>query len=138
MSPNGSYAALRQGDTDGAVKAFTDYANALPQEPNAQDSLGEALLAAGKFKEAEAAFRKALDLSPQFFPAWDGIAYTRYFAGDAAGALDALTKEKAAATRPLDKLGADELRAVMTIAQKKTAPAISRSAGEDAGRSAPS
>ncbi|HKH70657.1 MAG TPA: tetratricopeptide repeat protein [Vicinamibacterales bacterium] len=119
------YAALRQGDTDGAVKAFTDYANALPQEPNAQDSLGEALLAAGKFKEAEAAFRKALDLSPQFFPAWDGIAYTRYFAGDAAGALDALTKEKAAATRPLDKLGADELRAVMTIAQKKTAPGLS-------------
>jgi tetratricopeptide (TPR) repeat protein len=119
------YAALRQGDTDGAVKAFTDYAAALPQEPNAQDSLGEALLAAGKFSEAEAAFRKALDLSPQFFSAWDGIAYTKYFAGDAAGALDALAKEKAAATRPLDKLGADELRAVMTIAQKKTAPGLS-------------
>jgi tetratricopeptide (TPR) repeat protein len=119
------YAALRQGDTDGAVKAFTDYANALPQEPNAQDSLGEALLAAGKFNEAEAAFRKALELSPQFFAAWDGIAYTKYFAGDAAGALDALTKERAAATRPLDKLGADELRALMTIAQKKTAPGLS-------------
>jgi tetratricopeptide (TPR) repeat protein len=119
------YAALRQGDTEGAIKAFTDYANALPAEPNPQDSLGEALLAAGKFDQAEAAFRKALELSPQFYTAWDGIAYTKYFAGDPAGALEALTKEKAAATRPLDKLGADELRAVMMIAQKKTVDGLS-------------
>jgi tetratricopeptide (TPR) repeat protein len=119
------YAALRQGDTEGAIKAFTDYATALPQEPNPQDSLGEGLLAAGRFDDAEAAFRKALELSPQFSVAWEGIAYAKYFAGDAAGALAALTKEKAAATRPLDQLGADELRAVMTIAQKKTAAGLS-------------
>ena len=119
------YAALRQGDAEGAIKAFTDYAAALPQEPNPQDSLGEALLAAGRFDEAQAAFRKALELSPQFSVAWEGIAYAKYFAGDAAGALDALTKEKAAATRPVDTLGGEELRAVMTIAQKKTAAGLS-------------
>ena len=118
------YAALRQGDTDGAIKAFTEYTLALPQEPNPQDSLGEALLAAGKFKEAEAAFLKAFELSPQFFGAYDGVAYAKYYAGDAAGALDALAKEKAAATRPLDKLAADELRAMMLIAQNKTAEGL--------------
>ena len=118
------YAALRQGDTEGAIKAFTEYARALPQEPNPQDSLGEGLLAAGQFAEAEAAFRKAFELSPQFSVAWDGIAYAKYFAGDEAAARDALVKEKAAATQPLDKLGADELRAVMTIAQKKTAEGL--------------
>lgn len=119
------YAALRQGDTEGAIKAFTDYANALPQEPNPQDSLGEGLLAAGRFDDAEAAFRKALELSPEFSVAWEGIAYAQYFAGNAAAAFDALAKEKAAATRPIDKLGADELRAVMTIAQKNAAAGLS-------------
>ena len=114
------YAALRQGDTDGAIKAFTEYTRALPQEPNPHDSLGEALLAAGKFKEAEAAFLKAVELSPQFFAAYEGLAYTKYYAGDSAGALDALRKEKTTATRAIDKLGADETRAVMLITQKKT------------------
>jgi predicted Zn-dependent protease len=118
------YAFLRQGDADGAITAFTDYTRALPQEPNPQDSLGEALLAAGKFKEAEAAFLKAVELSPQFFAAYDGLAYAKYYAGDSAGALDALAKEKTTATRAVDKLGADETRAVMLIAQKKTAEGL--------------
>jgi tetratricopeptide (TPR) repeat protein len=118
------YAALRQGDTEGAIKAFTDYARALPQEPNAQDSLGEALLAAGRFAEAEAAFRKAIELSAGFFPGWDGVAYAKYYGGDAAAALDALKKEKEAAVQPNDKLGADRLRAVIALAQKRTAESL--------------
>ena len=115
------YAALRQGDVDGAIKAFTDYVATLPGEPNPQDSLGEALLAAGRFSDAEAAFRKALELSPAFSGAWDGIAYAKHFAGDGAGARDALLKEKAAASRPIDKLTADELRAMMLLAEGKMA-----------------
>ena len=118
------YAALRQGDTEGAIKAFTDYAAALPQEPNAQDSLGEALLAAGRFDAAEAAFRKAVDMSPAFFPGWEGIAYAKYYGGDATAARDALMKEKEAASRPNDKLGADRLRAMMTVAQRRTAEGL--------------
>jgi tetratricopeptide (TPR) repeat protein len=118
------YAALRQGDTEAAIKAFTDYAGALPQEPNAQDSLGEALLAAGRFGDAEAAFRRAIELSPAFFPGWDGIAYSKYYGGDVAAARDALTKEKEAAVQSNDKLGADRLRAMMTMAQKRTAEGL--------------
>jgi tetratricopeptide (TPR) repeat protein len=118
------YAALRQNDTEGAIAAFTDYARALPQEPNPQDSLGEALLAAGRFDDAEAAFRRALEFSPQFTVAWEGIAYAKYYGGNAAAARDALLKEQAAATRPIDKLGAGELLAVMMIAQKNTAEGL--------------
>jgi tetratricopeptide (TPR) repeat protein len=118
------YAFLQQGDVDGAIKAFTDYTSALPMEPNAQDSLGEALLAAGKFADAEAAFRRALELSPQFFSGWDGIAYARHYDGNAKGAGEALLQEKSVATRPIDQLGADELRAILLIAQGKTAEGL--------------
>ena len=118
------YAALQQGDVAAAIKAFEDYTRLLPNEPNPQDSLGEALLAAGRFADAEAAFRKALELSPEFSSGWDGLAYTKHYAGDAAGARDALAKEKAVASRPIDKLGADELRAVMMIAQGNTAEGL--------------
>jgi len=95
------YAALQQGDVEGAIKAFTDYTVALPMEPNAQDSLGEALLAAGRFADAEAAFQKALALSPQFFSGWDGTAYARHYAGNEKGAGEALAREKSVATRPV-------------------------------------
>jgi len=125
------YAALQQGDVEGAIKAFNAYTQTLPNEPNAQDSLGEALLAAGRFADAEAAFRKALDLSPEFFSGWDGIAYAKHFGGDAAGAREALVKEKGAAPRPIDKLGADETRATMLLAQGKTAEGLALYASLD-------
>jgi tetratricopeptide (TPR) repeat protein len=48
-------------------------AKILPQSPT-HDSLGEALLGAGKFQEAEAAFQKSLEVSPQFWAAHeDGL-----------------------------------------------------------------
>ena len=58
---------------------------------------GEALLGAGKFAEAETAFRKALELSPQFWNAHEGIAFAKFYAGDWAGGREALTAAKGAA-----------------------------------------
>ena len=118
------YAALRQGDVDGAIAAFSEYARILPQEPNPQDSLGEALLGAGRFKESEAAFQKALELSPQFWNAHEGIAFARFYAGDWAGGRDALAKAKAAATRRIDKISVDGEMAVAAAAQRNTAEAL--------------
>jgi tetratricopeptide (TPR) repeat protein len=112
------YAALRQGDADGAIAAFQQYVRIMPQEPNPQDSLGEALLAAGRFKEAEAAFQKALALSPQFWAAHEGIAYTRLYAGDWNGGREALGAAKAAATRQTDKIGVDDELAAVAVAHR--------------------
>jgi tetratricopeptide (TPR) repeat protein len=118
------YAALRQGDADGAAAAFTEYVRILPQEPNPQDSLGEALLGAGKFKDAEAAFTKALELSPKFWNAHEGIAYTKFYSGDWDGGIAALARAKdLAPTRP-DKIGLDIETADALAAQKKTAAAL--------------
>jgi tetratricopeptide (TPR) repeat protein len=118
------YAAFRQGDVDGAIAAFTEYARIMPQEPNPQDSLGEALMGAGRFKESEAAYGKALELSPQFWNAHQGIAYSRFYAGDWAGGRDALAKAKAAATRRVDKIAVDEEIALAALSQRKTAEAL--------------
>jgi Flp pilus assembly protein TadD len=118
------YVALRQGDTDGAIAAFNEYVRILPQEPNPQDSLGEALLAAGRFKEAEAAFQKALDLSPQFWSAHEGIAFTRFYAGDISGGRDAMMKAKAAATRRIDKIQLDLEMSAYAMAQNNTAETL--------------
>src|SRR5207247_1875527 len=60
------YAYLRQGKADEAIAAFKGYVSAMPNEPNPQDSLAEALMAGGKFTEAEAGFRKAAEISPHF------------------------------------------------------------------------
>ena len=75
------------------LQRSTNNVRIAPQEPNAQDSLGGgAARAHSRFKDAEAAFQKALDLSPQFFPAHEGIAYAKFYAGDWAGGRDALTE----------------------------------------------
>jgi tetratricopeptide (TPR) repeat protein len=118
------YVALRQRDAEGAIEAFREYARVLPQEPNAQDSLGEGLLAAGKFDEAEAAFRKALELSPEFWNAHEGIAFTRFYRGDWAGGREALNQAKTAATRPGDKIGIDDEIAAAATAQRNFAEAL--------------
>jgi tetratricopeptide (TPR) repeat protein len=111
------YAALRQDDTEQAIAAFQEYTRALPDEPNPQDSLGEALLAAGRFKDADAAYQKALQLSPQFFPAHQGIAYTRFYQADWAGGRDALQKANDVATRPSDKVTLQQEMAAAAVAQ---------------------
>lgn len=118
------YAALRQDDTQQAIAAFREYARALPDEPNPQDSLGEALLGAGQFKDAEAAFQKALQLSPQFWNAHQGMAYARFYGGDWAGGREALVKAGNTATRRADKIGIRQEMAAAAVAQRNMPEAL--------------
>jgi tetratricopeptide (TPR) repeat protein len=118
------YESLRQGDVEGAITAFKRYAELEPGEPNPQDSYGEALIAGGKFGEAEAAFQKAASLSPQFWNAWEGIAYAKFFAGDWAGGQEALGKARAGTARPTDRNSVDEVAGFASLAQGKPADAL--------------
>ena len=118
------YASLRQGDSAGAVTAFEQYTKVLPQEPNPQDSLGEALIAAGKFDEAEAAFNKALALSPQFWNAHEGIAFTKFYRGDWTGGTKALEQARAGAPDADNKVAMDNEIAAAATAQGHTADAL--------------
>jgi tetratricopeptide (TPR) repeat protein len=130
LNPNGGaihnmlgYANLELGKNDDAIAAFKKYAE-VANEPNAHDSLAEALMRAGRFEEAEASFLKAHSLNPQFWFAWQGVAFTKAFRGDWAGAKEALAKAKEAAPRPQDRVFAGETLAWFQIAEGKTADAM--------------
>ncbi len=118
------YALLEQGDLDGAIAAFTQYVSAAPTEANAQDSLADALMTAGRFEESEAAFRKALELDPQFYTAWEGIAYTKFFRRDWAAGRDALTKAIMSDAPPVERIALYRLQATAALAAGSPKEAI--------------
>jgi tetratricopeptide (TPR) repeat protein len=98
------YAALEQGKKEEAIEAFKKYAELSPTEPNPHDSLGDALLASGKLEEAAASYKKAFEVAPAFCIALGGVAQTHALRGDWAGAEEAFTKAKEAASSPRDKV----------------------------------
>jgi Flp pilus assembly protein TadD len=111
------YAHLVQGEAGPAIEALQQYATINPDEPNPQDSLGEALMAGGEFAEAESAFRKAVALSPTFSGAWEGVAYVKAYQDDWAGARAALNQARDAAPRPSDRIAVQWLGALVTLAE---------------------
>ena len=60
------YRLLRDHRVQEAIAVFQVNADAFPASANVWDSLGEALLAAGRRDEGIAAYRRALELDPQF------------------------------------------------------------------------
>jgi serine/threonine protein kinase/TolA-binding protein len=61
-----SYILAKSGDFDGALKANDAYIAVRPGDPNPFDSRGDALFMAGRDEEAVAAYRKAIELKPDF------------------------------------------------------------------------
>ena len=118
------YAHLQKGDPDAAVESFRQYIRVAPSEPNAQDSFGEALMTGGKLAEAEEAFRKAISLSSNFGGAWQGVAYTRFFAGDSTAGNTALDSARAVASGPRDTVDADTIAGLAALGEGKMAEGL--------------
>ncbi|MEN3333774.1 MAG: hypothetical protein V7641_3139 [Blastocatellia bacterium] len=55
---------MQKEDYRAAADAYRQASTLYPQDPASQYNLAEALYAAGEYKQAEAAYRKTLDLSP--------------------------------------------------------------------------
>jgi tetratricopeptide (TPR) repeat protein len=99
------YAHLRSGRRIEAVAAFKRYADVCPFEPNASDSLGEALLEAGQLEDAEDAFRQALTRSKgAFTQAWGGLAAVHAHRGDWPAARAALATQRKHASQHTERL----------------------------------
>jgi Flp pilus assembly protein TadD len=60
------YYCLQNEIAEAAIVVFRFNVDRFPCSWNANDSLGEALVAVGRDTEAEACFRKALELNPRF------------------------------------------------------------------------
>src|SRR4029079_3499523 len=68
------YAHRQAGDYASAEQAFQKYIELIPKDPNPYDSYGELLLKMGRFDEAIAQYRKALQIDPNFLASHQGIA----------------------------------------------------------------
>jgi eukaryotic-like serine/threonine-protein kinase len=61
-----SYTLIKLGDVSGALAANEAYRSVRPGDPNPMDSRGDILFMAGRYDEAIAAYRKVLELKPDF------------------------------------------------------------------------
>jgi TolB-like protein/DNA-binding winged helix-turn-helix (wHTH) protein/Tfp pilus assembly protein PilF len=77
---------------DEAVEEARRSAALDPLSAVAGTTLGYRLYYAGRFDEAAREFTRALELGPEFASAWLGLAQTRREQGQAAGALEAITR----------------------------------------------
>ena len=98
-----AHVGLRQHEK--AVDAFRHYAEVAPMEPNAHDSLGDALLANNQLEEAGAAYQRALDSSGgSFWASNHGVATVLALQGDWFGARAAIEKARRSAPLLDDRL----------------------------------
>ncbi len=119
------YARLEAHRTAEAIEAFRMYVQVAPDEPNAHDSLGDALLFDNQLESASASYQRAIDESAgKFWTAWSGVATVEALQGDFVAARAALDGEKAAAIEPLDKLRADTMTAWTWAAQGRLEDAL--------------
>jgi tetratricopeptide (TPR) repeat protein len=119
------YARLRSSQVPRAIEAFRKYVEVAPNEPNAHDSLADALLFDNQLEAASAEYQRAIDSSAgKFWLAWSGVATVEAIEGDWLSARAALEGMKAAAIEPLDKFGADGMTAWTWAAQGRIADAL--------------
>ncbi len=119
------YAQLRAHRTAEAIKAFRKYVQVAPNEPNAHDSLGDALLADNQLDAAATEYQRAIDGSAgKFWSAWSGLATVKALEGEWMGVRAALAGQKAAAIQPVDKMKADLMTAWSWAAQGRLSDAL--------------
>jgi tetratricopeptide (TPR) repeat protein len=83
-----------------ALAAASAYVELLPGQPEPLDVKAEVLLGAGEFDQAEAAFRAALAIEPDYVSAYAGIASAKLYREDWDGALAEIDRAIAAAGQP--------------------------------------
>ncbi|MGD9254072.1 MAG: tetratricopeptide repeat protein, partial [Holophagae bacterium] len=82
------YIYMSRGRFAEAEERFKSYRFVVPEQANPHDSLGELFVALGRFDEAEASFEKAIEIHPDFWPAYEHIAVMKTFNGDLEGARE--------------------------------------------------
>ena len=121
-----AYAHAGKGEWEPAIAAAKKQVELLPKQPNPQDTLGEILLMAGKYEDAEKAFQAAIDVEAKYNTAWQGIALSRAYRNDFKGALEANEKENAGAPDAYASVKVIEDGAWIALAANNLPDAIAR------------
>jgi tetratricopeptide (TPR) repeat protein len=137
------YAYANVGDLALALKVNDEYMAVRPQDPNPWDTRGDILFRLGHDDEAIAAYRKALELKPDFQDYQEYVKLAGVYADQGKYALaDAAFQEYAQHTTPLTKLYLPILQAQMqqvrgdvdgALANYRKAVAQLARAGQDSG-----
>jgi len=78
---NLAYGSWNAGDHEAALEAVKKYAELRPGHPNPHDSYAEMLQWSGKYDEAAAEYRKAIEADGKFSEAYMGLAELSWLAG---------------------------------------------------------
>ena len=99
-----AYLYVAIGELDKAVTAATKQVELSPGEANPADTKGDIELMAGDYVSAEASFRKALTLNPEFHDAKSGIAAAQIYRGKTKEGIALLSELKATPGTAIDRL----------------------------------
>ena len=121
-----AYSHAGLGEWDAAITAAKKQVELLPKQPSPQDSLGEMLLLAGKFDDAEKAFQAAVELEPKYNIAWQGVELARAYRGDWKGAFTANDSQNAGAVDTYDSVNVITDGAWLALAAGNFPDAIAR------------
>jgi type IV pilus assembly protein PilF len=100
---------LREGRVDLALEEFKRAAKDDPKNPYIQNGLGLACAAKREWKDAIAAFRKALELNPYYVDAKNALGYALIMSGDREGGKQELVAAFSDAMNPAPEISAHNL-----------------------------
>ena len=100
---------LREGRVDAALDEFKRAAKEDPKNPYFQNGLGLAYAAKREWKDAVAAFRKALELNPYYADAKNALGYALIMSGDREGGKRELLAAFSDAMNPAPEISAYNL-----------------------------
>jgi tetratricopeptide (TPR) repeat protein len=86
------YMELHRGNYDKAIEYMQKYAFLAPDQANPHDSLGDVLMVLGRYEEAEAEFRAAVTMQPDFYYSLINLGRTYLARGQLSTGLDILEK----------------------------------------------
>ncbi len=89
---NLGYMELNRGNYDQAIEYMQKYAFLAPGLANPHDSLGDVLMVLGRYEEAEAEFRTAIKMQPDFYHSLINLGKTYISRGQLKKGLDILNK----------------------------------------------
>jgi Flp pilus assembly protein TadD len=100
---------LREGRVDLALEEFKSAVRADPKNPYFQNGLGLACAAKRDWKDAIAAFRKALEINPYYVDAKNALGYALIMSGDREGGKKELVAAFSDAMNPAPEISAYNL-----------------------------